>query len=341
MTQSFDLRINGKSELIKQGLLQTQFDTALDGFTASIVLDSVNNPDLYAAVQPYAAPPVEIYLEDELMFTGKLTLPANRKTPASNTSEIRGFAGTFNFVDSHLIPPYERRGYNLRDWAVELAKQTNTPVIFEGDPGGVFFRETVEKGQSGFVFLAPLAKTRNRVIGNTEKGELIFRQANTSSQPVAVIEEGFTVIQKEFGAAFDLRKRFRTYKTTIRNPFSRTSAVVSDKNITEPRHKIIETDSQAPGAANQSAAWLKNIALVEELSQEIEVLGWRPAPNKPLWRHNTLVTIKSKTMSIPDGFTYFINRVDYSQTSDTKKAILSIIPPQVYTGEPIAEPWFL
>lgn len=341
MIQSFDLRINGKSELIKQGLLQTQFDTALDGFTASIVLDPANNPDLYAAVQPYAAPPVEIYLEDELMFTGKLTLPANRKTPSSNTSEIRGFANTFNFVDSHLVPPYEQRGYNLRDWADELAKQTNTQVIFEGDPGGIFFRETVEKGQSGFDFLAPLAKTRNLVIGNTEKGELIFRQANTAGEPVAIIEEGFTVIQKEFGSAFDLRKRFRSYEVTITGPKGRAQGIVYDKNITEPRHRITESNSQALGAANQSAAWLKNIALVEELSQEIEVLDWRPAPNKPLWKHNTLVTIKSETMSTPDGFTYFINRVDYSQTSDTKKAILSIIPPQVYTGEPIAEPWFL
>ena len=42
-------------------------------------------------------------------------------------------------------------------------------------------------------------------------------------------------------------------------------------------------------------------------------------------------------ISIPEGFDFLINRVEYSKKSTGKVAALSLIPPQVYTGEPIPD----
>jgi hypothetical protein len=44
-------------------------------------------------------------------------------------------------------------------------------------------------------------------------------------------------------------------------------------------------------------------------------------------------------MFIPDGFTFLIKSVEYIFEPDGKKSVLNLVPPQVYTGEPLEEPW--
>jgi prophage tail gpP-like protein len=68
------------------------------------------------------------------------------------------------------------------------------------------------------------------------------------------------------------------------------------------------------------------------------VSGWT-APNGELWRDNTLVTVQSDTIFCPDGFTFLIRSVEFEVTDKGYATNLNLVPPQVFSGEEIEEPW--
>lgn len=340
--QPFDLRINGQSVPVKNARLTTTMDTATDGFTAQIVVNPETQPDLYEAISPYRFTPATIYIEDELALTGKLTKTTPIKNESGIVYNLAGWSNTFNFIDSALAPPYTYPDQNLHQIAEAVAKQTGTPVNFTAEPGGQFKGATATVGQKGFDFLSPLAFLRNQVISCTPEGELVFQEANTSGQSVGSIIENdpSSLIAKQFTApAFDGRKRFKTFKVIGRTPAKPGEGLATDKNINQPRHKIIRVNGQTAGSMNETAEWQKNVALIKALTLKIPVVGW-VAPDKTIWKPNTLISIQSETMFMPDGFTFLIREVELILDSTSKTAMLSLIPPNVYTKNPVDEPWF-
>ncbi|MEJ2043695.1 MAG: hypothetical protein P8X74_03635 [Reinekea sp.] len=339
MPQDFDLRINGQNIKIIDARLMQTFDTACDGFTATILCDPVKEPDLYAALKPYHAPRSQVYLDGKLTLTGKLTDPGPSKSASGVVYNIKGFSNTFNFVDSQLVPPYEKTGLALDKLAVDIASQTNTRVIFEGSPGGVFERVTAQQGQTGFEFLNPLAQQRQFSLSCSADGNLLIRQANISQKPVGTIEENGQ-FQEEFSASFDYRKRFRTCKIISRRWDGAHESVSTDDNINDPRHIQVQANDQVKGGLEANASYQLKRRILESMRKTIPVVGWY-APNNTLWQAGTLVTEISPTLFNPNGWTYFINRVEFSYDGSAgKMANLELIPKEIFSNEPLHEPWF-
>lgn len=341
MTQDFDLQLDGESVRVISAELITTFDTPNDGFSALIGVDRLNNPNLYNKIKPYKATDVTVNLNNTLMLTGTLTKTKSIKKENGRTYNISGWSKTFNFVDSDLSPPYEYRNYDINELITDVAKSTATNVELSQNPGGKFPRVTANSQQSGYDFMASLAIQRSHVISNTPEGKLILQQANTTQQTVGTIDEDSpnSLLIKEFNAEYDIRKRFKTYKVRSQTPFGRSEAVATDKNIVLPRNKNINANDIIKGEAKEIAEYNKNIALIKTLTQNIPVVGWN-APDGSFLKSGTMITIKSETYFVPDGFTYFIRAIKYIYSNDEKTVILSLIPKEVYTNEPIIEPWF-
>jgi prophage tail gpP-like protein len=342
MTQPFDLRISGKSVPVKNAKFIDSMNSVADGFTAQIVVNRETQPELYNAIKPYQYTPATVYIEGELALTGKITKTTPRKNENGEVYSIAGFSNTFNFIDSDLVPPYTFDNQDLHQIAQAVAKQTATQVVFETEAGGQFKGAAAKPGQTGFEFLAPLAKQRNQVMSCNAEGNLIFQQSNLELQSVGSIVENDpkSLLQKEFSIDFDGRKRFKTYKVKGQTPAGSAEGTSTDKNISQPRHKLVAVNGQVAGAMSETADWQKNITLIEALTFQTPVVGWI-APNKTRWKSNTLVSIQSETMFIPDGFTFLIRSVELNyDESSGKTALLSVIPPNIYTKKEVVEPWF-
>lgn len=340
MAQPFDLRINGENVKIESGKLTLAFDTPNDGFVVTTV---VNNNKLYKAISPYQAPSAQVYLDGSLKLTGKITRTDPNKTTTDGVSyDLHGWSSTFNFMDSALQPPYEYAGLTIHLIAIQLGKQTNTRIVHTGPDGGIFERVTAKQGQTGYSFLWPLAQQRQHVISNTNDAALLLQQADISQKSIGTIDENSpnSLLQKEFKASFDLRKRFRTYKLVGRRPDGNNEATATDKNITEPRHKLIQANDDIPGGLEENAQFQLKKIIIAALQQNVPVTGWY-APNGKLWTPGTLITLVSPTLFVPNGFTYFINQVDFSYDSTAgKQAVLTLIPKEIHSTQPIIEPWF-
>lgn len=340
MTQSFDFRINGQSEPITSGELITTVDTACDGFVVNLPINLQTQRELYNLARPRSYAKCQIYLNGELFLTGKKTRVDPSFSNSGRVYAVHGFSNTFNFMDSGLKPPYEVNNQTFEDTLVAIASQTGTKVINNTAATDQVTRETPERGQTGFSFCAPLAEKANRVLSCDKYGNILVLDPDTKSQSVGVIEEGnqADLISQEFQASFDDRKAFRSYRVTSQTPFGRSVATRTDNSVNEPRHKVVNIDNQAAAGVGDVAEWQKHIQTVDDFKLEIPVVGWI-APNKDLWRVNTIVTFKSETCFIPDGFDLYIRGVRYLFSSSGLTAVLSVIPPNVYTKEPIILPW--
>jgi prophage tail gpP-like protein len=343
MTQPFDLRLKGVPAPVevKSARFTETFDNANDGFTASIICDRTNQPELYQAITAMQATPAQVSLNGQLKLTGKLTRTNPKKSATETVYDIAGWSNTFNFVDSELVPPYAIENKTIHSLAIIVGRQTNTKVNHTGPNLDKFDRVTVTPGMTGFQFIAPLAQQRDHVLSSTADGILLLQQADITQKPVGTIEEDseFSLFQEEFKASFDYRRRFRTYKVVSRRPSGSGEATATDKNIKDPRHKLIFANDQIVGGLSAVAEYQLKQRIIEALTMQIPVFGWN-APDKKLWKSGTLITIISPTIFIPDGFTYFIRAVEFILTETKKMAVLSLIPKEVYTSLPVIEPWF-
>ena len=71
---------------------------------------------------------------------------------------------------------------------------------------------------------------------------------------------------------------------------------------------------------------------------DFPVSSWYNKTGKS-WEENTIVTVKSQTLEVPNGFDFLILAVEFAFETAGNTAVLSLVPPQAYTEQPIVEPW--
>lgn len=343
MPQDFDFKINGESVPVVSASLVQTMDTAADGFEVDVVISKTNEPELYEQIKAPLYAPVTIFIDGKLGLTGNITKRKRSKTKGSVTTSLGGFSKTFNFIDSHIPGSYQLDDLTLHGMATELAKATATKVIFNTEPGGIIKRAVAKRGQSAFDFLKPLAQKRSQIMSCTPEGALLFHTANVESEPIGSISEDDqnSLIASDFSVEFDDRKRFKTYKVVSVSPFAnseKSQAVSSDDNINQPRHRVISS-SDITGSVEEIAAWQRNLSIIDALTIPVPVFGWT-APDGKQWEPNKIISFKSETCFIENAFSMLIRSVEFIYNKKSKSAIISLIPPNVYTKNAVVEPWF-
>jgi prophage tail gpP-like protein len=321
-------------------------DTCADGWTATVAWDT-DNDELFKACQPGAYKKASVYLGgvlvvDGILYGQKFILGAD-----NSTVELSGWSYTADIIDSVVRPPYEQNKITLEDRAKELIEPLGIGIVFEADDADEQFeRVTCEADETIFSHLSDLAKQRKVLISSTRKGQSLFWRANTDGDPVGTILEEFPPYQN-LEIAFNGRERYNVYTAIGQSPQKRGlkgkgkkfTAVAKDNSVPRSRFTAFNVTESTLGNIQGAADWARSKQLAEALSISFPVDSWySPAENK-LWQENTLITVQSKTMYVPDGFDFLIRAIEFNYDQDGTTAILGLIPPQAYTGEEIVEPW--
>lgn len=330
---------NGNEIRVTAARLIRTMDTAADGWTCVVPWEPGVDNILDEIVKPLAYPTGACYIGSELLISGLFYGVEPTLNTDGRVVNMEGFSYTKDIIDSTLKPPYEKNKITLLQRAKDQVEHKGIKVIVDDgiNTGGVFDRVTAEPTDKIFEHLSKLAAQRSVLISSTPEGNLLFT-ATKSGPPVGTIEENLPLGQ-EFKAKFDGTKLFNTYRAIGQSPGNNAkNAVASDNNIPLSRSLTFKADDTTDGDITKAAAWRRTKQLAEALSIPFPVSSWF-APNGKLWRENTFVTVVSPTLSLPDGFTFLIRRVEYVFSAQGKNAVLSLVPPQVYTGEEINNPW--
>lgn len=341
----FEIEINGRIIPILAGTIIRTMDTAADAWAASIEWEPGRDEFIDIATSPYSYATARAYINGERLVTGSLFESNPTLDSSGSKKDLAGFSSTINIVDSDLRPgDYEDNNISLKERAEKLLKPYGLRVVI--DPSVLtkanvkFDRVTADRNDKIFDHLADLASQRQILVSSTEKGNLLLTQANTSSRPVGTVEEDASTASLSYQAKFDGRKRFSIWRVDCQTPFKTDKKNGISKDLAVPimRYKNVTKANDTRGGIEQTAQWIKS----KEFAKSLQIPFPFPSffsPDGSLWRENTKVIVKSKTIGVPNGFEFLIRQVEYKRTSQGDSVVLGLVPPQVYTGETIIEPW--
>jgi len=334
----FTLFVDGTRFLVESARVIRTMDTVSDGWSARLPWDP-DDPKMTDILKPYAYNSALVYLGPRLAVKGVLYTMETELGSEGSTVTLEGFSPTADLMDSSVKPPYEQKKVTLQQRAQDLIEPLGLTLIYEADDEE-FDRVTAAPEDTIFSHLSDLAAQRKVLISSTPKGEVIFYQARAGVS-VGVIEEDIPPHQN-IRARFDGRKRYNAYRvigpTPKRKSGNAIEAISNDISVPRARFKTIKAEDATAGNIQSIADWQRSKQLAEALTLSFPVSSWY-APDGSLWRENTIVTVGSKTIFTPNGFDYLIKSVEYIYDKEGTQAVLSLVPPQVYTGEPVEEPW--
>jgi prophage tail gpP-like protein len=331
------LNLDGRIIRPMTARLIRSMDLVANGFQVTIPWEPGVDTDLDSLVAPYSYTPAIASIGSTPIVTGILygTEPVISQGTVLNLS---GATATADLVDSTWKPPYEINNTTLKDLLLERVKPLGFNVIFEADTGGEFDRITATKGQSLFSVFTGMAQQRSVLLSCNTGTDLVVLRADVDGAPVATLEEGVTLGVTGWGSSFDGRQRFNVYRATSQSPLGNSEGLATDQKVPRTRFKDIAANESQSGNLKAAAEWARNKTLADALSFTLTVEGWYKDNGEP-WVENEIVTVISKSMFLPQGFDFLINRVEYVLGPNGRSSVLSFVPPTVYTQGEIVEPW--
>lgn len=344
----FTIIVEGLEIPVVDGKAFRSIDTVAGGFTAVIPWDPTRqtdrNKELISKVKPYGYKPCECYLGGELVMSGRLYAVGASIGQGGVTLDLEGWGYTADLVDSTVRPPYEAKGVTLKQRAESLLEGFAIELDFQLDEDDPFDKVTIPPTDTAFNHLLELARQRKALVTSDSQGRLVITRANTDGGSVYSIEEGKRPLSQAT-IRFDGRARFNTYTAISQAPrkkgknISAPTATAKDDIVPAARMYRFQADDAKGEKLQEAADWERSRRLADGLTVSLPVDGWQVPGTKDLWAPNTIVTLKSPSLFIPDGYDFLIQSVEYSFSPKGAVANLELVPPEVFTGEPVKEPW--
>jgi len=350
----FTLIVDGTELRVESARLLRTMDTAADGFTAVRNFDPFDEK-ISKLFIPYQYLPSQVYLGGLLGLNGILYSVSPEVSTDGRRIELEGWTPTADIVDCNInvatwdqypAAKYERNNVTLGQRATELLEPLGLDVVDESGDSEPFDRVTAEPTDTILDHLVGMAGQRGILVSCTNQGELLFTKANTTGKPIGTIEEEDPPYL-DMSIKFDGRARFSTYRAIGQSPQTSPkgtpytiwkTGTAEDYAVTRSRFTAFNADNANMGNVEKAAKWRKNKTLADALTIPFPVSGWY-APDGFLYEPNRLITVKSPTLFIPDGFDFLIRAVEYSFEPEGTRSTLYLVPPNVYTDRDLVEPW--
>jgi prophage tail gpP-like protein len=339
----FTVVIEGVPIRVINGRVIRAMDNVVDGWSGLVRWDPSNaaQSDL---LRPYGYQKAECYLGKDIVINGLMPNTASKGSANGTFKKLSGFSLPVDIIDDNVKPPYEQTNITLEERARTLTEAYPFKVVYDAPNDEPFDRITSNPDDKIFAHLLPLAQQRGTLITSTTFGELLFTVANTEGEPVDTIADDFPP-GTEYEINFDGRNRFYEHRARAQSPGRRKrskaklkTASAFDKTAPTHRFHTFAADEASLGNLQTAADWERSKSIAKALTIPYPVSGWYDSKGN-LWKENTIVTVKSNVLHVPDGYNFLIRQVEYLFKANGTSAILGLVPPQAYTGKPIVEPW--
>ena len=328
--------IDGVEVKAEAASIMRTIDTAADAWAATVKWTPGEDRAFDDAIRPFRYPTASVYLGGNLAVNGLLYGVAPRLSDRRSI-DLEGFSYTADVIDSTLTPPYEFNNVTLEQHAKDVLRPVGIGASFDVSSGGKFTRITAEPTDTIFTHLSGLAAQRGLLISSKTNGDLLFTKAKSGGS-VGTLAEGQPGVI-DWSARFDGRKRFNFYRAYGFSPLTSAKAATSSDS-TVPRSRVLtfSADDTTSGNIKNSAEWRKRKQAAESLKLSLPVEGWR-SPSGKLWEPNTLLTVVSETLMLPNGFTFLVKSVEFSYSDRGRSASIALVPPGVYSSDGGLDPW--
>jgi prophage tail gpP-like protein len=298
------------------------------------------------AIVPFAFKSCEVYYDGVLVLKGTLLTPDPELTDKSGEITLQGYPLCGALNDCMIPPtkyPLECMGINMKGIADAACEPYSIPVKFDGDIGPDFTEVSIEPTDKIMDFLTRLAKQRNLLFTNTEKGELLFFTARQGKAAVSFSEGNPPLLsikpkfspQEFYSHITGFTKtdaEYPSYSYTLENKYLINKGILRHHSITVDD---AENESDLENAVKAYAGRM----FADCVSYEIECDGHHNTDGERFKKGMT-VCVSAPTAMITKETNFLCRNVKLSRTIEGKTSTLSIVLPGSYTGElPEAFPW--
>lgn len=312
-------------------------DTIGDACNAVVTWRPGANKEIDKRLKPYSYAPVTVWIGSKKIITGYLYNTEPEMTDNGLIKNLEIFSKTIDLVDSTIKPPYERNNVRLDQIAKEYIEPLGMQALFDFKDDYVFDRVTASATDTYASHLLKLCHQRSVLMTSTPNGDVLFTKANPGA-PIGTLSEG-TPMPTEWKTKYEGRNRFNAIKVNSKTPLGENVTYTSKDNaVPRTRFKTINANESQGGNIRKVAEWERSKQLAKALTMPFPVTGWY-APNGEIFNVNKAITIISPTLDIPKGATLLINKVEFISSTSERNAVLSLVPKEVYTGEPLADIW--
>ncbi|MBE3064727.1 MAG: hypothetical protein IMZ69_06880 [Spirochaetes bacterium] len=356
--------LQGREIPILSARISRSIDTVADGWSVEIEWIPGRDKELDKRIAPYTYCDASIYIGTRLVNTGRLYTVHNVLGSSSLTKQLECWSYTADLVDSMMPPSAAAEWLNssLYSIASGLCRPLGIGVGISQSVTGRAYTQLnepfdivqAELTQTYADLFTKLAFQRGGLVTNDRYGMLLLTMGAKSGPIMATLGEGELAAYRQsmrtgnaqspnWEAVYDGRKRFATYAVYGQSGDPEEteagiqSEAIDDKVPPSRRTNIIVSDNTA-GNVNVTAAWHRSEKLVQALTIPFAVIGFY-TPRGNLWDPNTFAMVKAPSLDICDPTKFLVRQIDYVYTAKSETGVLYLVPPEVYTGEPVKEPW--
>lgn len=349
------LKVAGRRFQGWTGVTITQgVDQAADVFSVTGPFDP-ERAEVLAAFRPFGYEPVQLYLGDDLVLTGRIDSVTAKVDGRERTLTVQGRSLAGVLVDCSIDAGLERNERFVADLAIALCNPFGIKVRW--DNNAPIDGARARYGQRVYEFLASIASPCNLLLHSSPAGELTITWANWFSKaaPAAALIEGKgSLLAVEAG--FEGTGRYSLYKVATQfagEPDIVGAATDEDVPIYRPLLEAVSEvatesfEAEVPGP-DFTARRRRTEAVAASFRVSATVSGWR-APDGSLWgkavRGGRIampnVTLYAPGAMLPREALYTAVGVTLRiDERDGKVADLRLVQPEFYAGRvPEVRPW--
>ena len=343
MSDEVSIKVGGQSISGWTGVtIEQAIDNCADAFSISAPFDP-DRKDLRERFKPFGYQPCEVYIDDQLIITGRIEKVELADSADGQTLIVQGRNSTGVIVDCYIDEVgYQFNGLRLADVLIKLVRPYGIKVIYLNNTNPI--HECAAKpGQKIFDFLAKLSESFGLFLSSDELGRLVLSYPPKAAKtPVASIVAG----QSPYiggSASYDGSTRFSRYKIIASDYGAKPVADwTDDPGVPIYRHSVETIEGATPSERRRAARHKRALALARSASITVSVSGWRDG-NGTLWKKGKTITLLAPALMVYTETAFVVAGVTLKiDESDGRIADLRLVLPQTYADKmpkPEDYPW--
>ncbi|MDR1251117.1 MAG: LysM peptidoglycan-binding domain-containing protein [Treponema sp.] len=343
--QDVSIKIDGKEYTGFTGYeLNLNYDS-FDTFSFSAPYSDAMT-ELRSAAVPFAFKSCDVFYKGSLVFKGTLLTPDPELTDKSGEITLQGYP-LCGVLNDCMIPPtkypLECMGLTIKGIADAACDPYSISVVFDGDIGPAFTEVSIEPTDRIIDFLTTLARQRNLLFSNMEKGELCFFTAK-QEQAFASFSEGrppLLSIKPKFSpqefyshiTGFSKTEaEYPSYSYTYENKYLITRGIIR-------HHSVTIDDAEHESDLQNSVHSYAGRMFADAVSYELQCEEHCNADGRRFKKGMT-VCVYAPSAMITRETNFIARNIKLVRTTEGKTSALTLVLPGSYTGElPEAFPW--
>lgn len=296
---------------------------------------SVTGPRQYsaefeAAFKPFKYQVVEVYVDSELILTGKIDKVSYSYGTQGATVNVQGRSKVGVLVDASLADvPYQWRDLDVMQVATLIGRKFGVEVEQSVGVMPKMANIVGEVGETCFDFLHRLATSNGYILKSLPNGRLSITLARNLIRHFGTLNESSSPVLSA-SADYDGSRRFSYTRVIAQQSGAPMIERVSrDGSITDYRPRIV-VGSEGDAANMQAMAdHERGMSISESINIQVVVSGWFSS-GSILWAPEGTVEAILPSVFLKRPIRFLITDVQFTDDSGGQKATLKLSIPALY-----------